>query len=168
EVLLKEHGQSRAIVLFPVDVKAGQDPASLVRDLVRRGFIRLRVRDEIVNVTAQTASEIASLLKDCRELEVVLDRLVLCQDDRARRVDTLETAFREGGGRGVAGAIGAGRRRFSQAYSCQSCGRAFEPPRPAPFSFNPPLGACPACKRFGNILHYDEDLIAPDRTTSLA
>src|SRR5438132_2822803 len=40
EVLLKEHGQSRAIVLFPVDVKADQDPASLVRALVRRGFIR--------------------------------------------------------------------------------------------------------------------------------
>src|SRR2546429_1129603 len=168
EVLLKEHGQSRGIVLFPVDVKAGQDPASLLRDLVRRGFIRLRVRDEIVDVTAETASEVASLLKDCRELEVVLDRLVLRQDDRARLVDTLETAFREGGGRCVAEIIGAGRRRFSQAYSCQSCGRTFETPKPALFSFNHPLGACPACKGFGNILHYDEDLIAPDRTKSLA
>src|SRR3989454_6551801 len=167
-VLLKEHGQSRAIVLFPIDVKAGQDPASLVRDLVRRGFIRLRVRDEIVDVTAETASEIASLLKDCRELEVVVDRLVLREDDRARLVDTLETAFREGGGRCVAEIIGAGRRRFSQAYSCQSCGRTFETPKPALFSFNHPLGACPACKGFGNILHYDEDLIAPDRTKSLA
>src|SRR3989449_2295962 len=167
-VLLKEHGQSRAIVLFPIDVKAGQDPASLVRDLVRRGFIRLRVRDEIVDVTAETASEVASLLKDCRELEVVVDRLVLREDDRARLVDTLETAFREGGGRCVAEIIGAGRRRFSQAYSCQSCGRTFETPKPALFSFNHPLGACPACKGFGNILHYDEDLIAPDRTKSLA
>src|SRR5438105_13616717 len=167
-VLLKKHGQSRAIVLFPVDVKAGQDPASLVRDLVRRGFIRLRVRDEIVDVTVETASEIASLFKGCRELEVVLDRLVLRQDDRARLVDTLETAFREGGGRCVAEIIGAGHHRFTQAYSCQSCGRTFETPKPPLFSFNHPLGACPACKGFGNILHYDEDLIAPDQTKSLA
>src|SRR5438093_5640958 len=82
ELLLKEHGQSRAIVLFPVDVKAGQDPASLVRHLARRGFIRLRIRDETVDVPADTASAIASLLKGCRELEVVLGRLVLRQDDR--------------------------------------------------------------------------------------
>src|SRR5216684_286125 len=168
EILLKEHGQSRAIVLFPVDGKAGQDPASLIRDLVRRGFIRLRVRDEIVDVTAETASEIASLLKGCRELEVVLDRLVLREDDRARLVDTLETAFREGSGRCVVEIIGAGHHRYSQAYSCQSCGRTFETPKPALFSFNHPLGACPACKGFGNILHYDEDLIVPDQTKSLA
>src|SRR5712692_10561290 len=41
-------------------------------------------------------------------------------------------------------------------------------PKPALFSFNHPLGACPACKGFGNILRYDEDLIVPDRTKSLA
>jgi excinuclease ABC subunit A len=168
EVLFKEHGQSRAIVLFPVSVNADQDLAALVQDLVRRGFFRLRVRDEIVDVTAETASEIATLLKGCRELEVVLDRLVLRKDDRTRLVDTLETAFREGGGRCVAEIIGDGHHRYSQAYSCQSCGRTFETPKPALFSFNHPLGACPACKGFGNILHYDEDLIVPDRTKSLA
>jgi excinuclease ABC subunit A len=156
------------MVLFPVGVNADQDLAALVQDLVRRGFFRLRVRDEMVDVTAETASEIATLLNGCRELEVVLDRLVLREDDRARLVDTLETAFREGGGRCVAEIIGAGRRRFAQAYSCQSCGRTFETPKPALFSFNHPLGACPACKGFGNILHYDEDLIAPDQTKSLA
>jgi len=168
EILLQEHGQSRAIVLFPVDVKADQDLAALVQDLVRSGFFRLRVRDEIVDVTAETASEIARLLKGCGELEVVLDRLVLREDDRTRLVDTLETAFRESGGRCIVEIIGAGRRRFAQAYSCQPCGRTFETPKPALFSFNHPLGACPACKGFGNILHYDEDLIIPDQTKSLA
>src|SRR2546427_7207975 len=76
EILLQEHGQSRAIVLFPVDVKADQDLAALIQDLVRSGFSRLRVRDEIVDVTAEAASEIARLRKGCGELEGVLDRLV--------------------------------------------------------------------------------------------
>ncbi|TLY33938.1 MAG: excinuclease ABC subunit A, partial [Nitrospirae bacterium] len=147
---------------------ADQDLAALIQDLVRRGFFRLRVRDEIVVVTAETASEIARLLKVCGELEVVLDRLVLREDDRARLVDTLETAFRESGGRCIVEIIGAGNHQYSQAYSCQSCGRTFETPKPALFSFNHPLGACPACKGFGNILHYDEDLIIPDQTKSLA
>src|SRR5436309_12469965 len=92
EVLLKEHGQSRALVLFPVDVKADQDLAALVRDLMRRGFFRLRVRDEMVDVTAETASEIATLLKGCRELEVVLDRLVLREDDRDRKSTRLNSS----------------------------------------------------------------------------
>src|SRR5439155_587710 len=168
EILLQEHGQSRAIVLFPVGVNADQDLAALIQDLVRRGFFRVRVRDEIVVVTAETASEIARLLKGCGELEVVLDRLVLREDDRARLVNTLETAFREGTGRCIVEIIGTGHHRFSHAYSCQSCGRTFETPKPALFAFNHPLGACPACKGFGNILHYDEDLIAPDQTKSLA
>jgi len=35
------------------------------------------------------------------------------------------------------------------------------------FSFNHPLGACPECKGFGNILRYDESLVVPDPTRSL-
>src|SRR2546425_13188718 len=79
----------------------------------------------------------------------------------------METAFRESGGRCIVEIIGAGRRRFTQAYSCQYCGRTFETPKPALFSFNHPLGACPACKDLGNILYYDEDLIIPDQTKIL-
>ena len=36
------------------------------------------------------------------------------------------------------------------------------------FSFNHPLGACPECKGFGNVLRYDEALVVPDPTRSLA
>src|SRR2546426_5786495 len=168
EILLQEHGQSRAIVLFPVGVNADQDLAALIQDLVRRGFFRLRVRDEIVVVTAGTASEIARLLKVCGELEVVLDRLVLREDDRARLVDTLETAFRESGGRCIVEIIGAGNHQYSQAYSCQSCGRPFETPEPALFSFNHPPRACPARQGLGNLPPYDEGLIIPAQTKSLA
>src|SRR5438309_2230263 len=35
-------------------------------------------------------------------------------------------------------------------------------------SFNHPLGACPECKGFGNILRYDEALVVPDQTRTLA
>ena len=43
-----------------------------------------------------------------------------------------------------------------------------EPVRPIMFSFNHPLGACPECKGFGNILRYDEELVVPNRNASLA
>src|SRR3989454_584924 len=46
--------------------------------------------------------------------------------------------------------------------------RGFERPQPLLFSFNHPLGACAECKGFGNVLKYDEALVVPDRTRTLA
>ncbi|TAL09645.1 MAG: excinuclease ABC subunit A [Nitrospirae bacterium] len=167
ETLLIEHPGARAMILFPIAIGAASEPRSLLQDLIRRGCVRLRITDEIVDLTPGTVPEIASRLEGTAAVEVVLDRLVLRPDERTRLVDTVETAFREGGGRCVVEIIGAGRRRFAHAYGCQSCGRTFETPKPALFSFNHPLGACPACKGFGNILRYDENLIIPDQTRSL-
>src|SRR6266545_1366763 len=167
ETLLTEHAGGRAMVLFPALISPDQEPLALLQDLIRRGFVRLRVGDDIVNLTPEAVPAIATRLKGVREFEIVLDRLVLRPDNRTRLVDTVETAFHEGHGRCIVEIIGAGRLRFAQAYGCQSCGRTFEMPKPALFSFNHPLGACPACKGFGNILQYDEDLIVPDQTKSL-
>jgi excinuclease ABC subunit A len=167
ETLLTEHAGGRAMVLFPA-LSPDQEPFALLQDLIRRGFVRLHVGDDIVDLTPEAVPAIATRLKGVREFEVVLDRLVLRPDNRTRLVDTVETAFREGHGRCAVEIIGADRLRFAQAYGCQSCGRTFETPKPALFSFNHPLGACPACKGFGNILRYDEDLIVPDQTKSLA
>jgi excinuclease ABC subunit A len=168
ETLLTEHAGGRAIVLFPALISPDQESIVLLQDLIRRGFVRLRAGDDIVDLIPDAVPAIAARLKGVREFEVVLDRLVLRPDNRTRLVDTVETAFREGHGCCVVEIIGADRLRFAQAYGCQSCGRIFETPKPALFSFNHPLGACPACKGFGNILRYDEDLIVPDQTKSLA
>ncbi len=168
ETLLAEHAGGRAMVLFPVLISIDQEPLTLLQDLIRRGFGRLRLHDEVIDLTPATAIEIALQVQSAREIAVVLDRLVLRPDNRTRLVDTVETAFREGHGRCTVEIIGMGRLQFAQAYGCQSCGRTFEMPKPALFSFNHPLGACPACKGFGNILRYDEDLIVPDQTKSLA
>ena len=37
----------------------------------------------------------------------------------------------------------------SQHFACQKCGRSFEPLSPHNFSFNSPLGWCPACEGLG-------------------
>ncbi len=168
ETLLAEQAGARAMILFPVQVGAGIDPLPLIQDLLRRGYVRLRITDDIVDLAPEAVHHITARIKNLPEIDVVLDRLVLRPDERPRLTDTVETAFREGGGRCAVEIIGAGRRRFAQSYGCQSCGRTFETPKPALFSFNHPLGACPACKGFGNILRYDEDLIVPDQTRSLA
>ena len=59
-------------------------------------------------------------------------------------------------------------RRYGDRFGCQACGTPLERPQPLLFSFNHPLGACPECKGFGNLLRYDERRVVPDPTASLA
>ena len=59
------------------------------------------------------------------------------------------------------------RLRFSAAFECSTCHRAYREPEPRLFSFNNPYGACPRCQGFGNTIDFDPDLIVPDKSKSL-
>ncbi len=164
EELLAQFPDARAMILFPVnDLGPGHD-RSLLDSLIKRGFTRLRCGDEILDLHDQVT------LPETREsgLQVVLDRLVLRPDNRHRLIEAIEVAFQEAEGICQVDVIGQGLRTYSTHFRCQGCGRTFEPLRPLLFSFNHPLGACPECKGFGNILRYDQDLVIPDRSKSLA
>ncbi|MEE8606324.1 MAG: excinuclease ABC subunit UvrA [Nitrospiraceae bacterium] len=162
--LLTRFPDARAMILFPIkDSGPGHDRA-LIESLLARGFVRLKCGEELVELGA------GAPLPWTRPspVHVVLDRLVLRPDNRSRVVEGVETAFREGDGVCRVDVIGHGPQLYSTRFHCQRCGRTFDPIRPVLFSFNHPLGACPDCKGFGNILRYDEDLVVPDRNLTLA
>jgi len=162
DALLGEHPGARALVTFPLPVPTGVPPAEVWAALTRRGFARVRLDGEVVDLTTPPPATLRA-----PELDVVLDRVVLAADGRARLVDSLETALREGGGRVAVDVVGAARRAFTEEFRCGACGAALERPQPLLFSFNHPLGACAECKGFGNVLKYDESLVVPDRALSL-
>ncbi len=105
-------------------------------------------------------------------LFVLLDRIVVSQENRARIVDAAEIAYREAGEvifemvpresdmEGI-------RLRFSGEYECTSCHKPGKEPEPRLFSFNNPFGACPRCQGFGNTVDYDLNLVIPDKGLSL-
>lgn len=162
--LLARFPDARAMILFPIKAPGPGHDRSLVESLVRRGFTRLKCGEEVVDLHVGTA-----LPRIGRsDFFVILDRLVIRPDNRNRLIEAIETAFQEGDGVCRVDVIGQSPQTYSAHFRCQRCGRTFEPPRPVLFSFNHPLGACPACKGFGNILRYNEDLVVPDRTRSLA
>ncbi len=160
EELLREQGGKRIQVLFPSPVREGSLRAVLL-ELLSRGFVRVKVGDEIVEsaLVPPSAPEAAEVL-------VLLDRIVVKEEDRSRLTEAVETAFREGG-EAIVEVLGEAVLRYSRALRCAKCGTAIEPPQPLLFSFNHPVGACAACNGFGNILSYDEDLIVPDKSLSL-
>ncbi len=162
--LLARFAEARAMILFPIqDPGPGHDRA-FIESLLTRGFVRLRCGDAVVELQAGTSLPRTSRV----DLFVILDRLVLSPPNRSRVVEAVETAFREGDGVCRVEVIGRGVQTYGMRFQCQRCGRTFEPIRPVMFSFNHPLGACPDCKGFGNNLRYDEELVIPDRSRSLA
>src|SRR6266481_2783572 len=144
DALLEAHPGARAMITFRLAVPAGLPPAELWANLTRRGFARVRVD------------------------AVILDRVVLEAAHRGRIVESVESALREGGGQVAVEIVGGAVREFGEDFRCSGCGAALERPQPLLFSFNHPLGACPECKGFGNVLKYDEALVVPHRTLSLA
>jgi excinuclease ABC subunit A len=103
---------------------------------------------------------------------VLLDRIVVASDNRARIVDAAEIAYREGGEvvfEEVPREEDAERKRhrFSGEYECKSCHRPGKEPEPRLFSFNNPFGACLRCQGFGNTVDFDLNLVIPDKGLSL-
>lgn len=162
--LLTRFPDARAMILFSVATPTATLESAFLQSLLTRGFTRLKAGNEILDLL-ETAHP---PLHTEPTLHVVLDRLVIRADNRTRLVEAIETAFREGEGRCTVEVIGHGNHSFSTHFLCQQCGRTFEPLRPILFSFNHPIGACPECKGFGNVLRYDPELVIPDHGKSLA
>src|SRR6059036_674124 len=162
--LLSEHPGTRALIMFGLAVPAGLPPVELWTSLNRRGFARVRVNGVIHDLAAPPPANLA----EHRTISVVLDRVVLESAHRTRIAESVEAARREGGGQVDVEVLDGPTRAFAEDFRCGGCGSALERPQPLLFSFNHPLGACPECKGFGNILRYDEARVVPDRSKSLA
>jgi excinuclease ABC subunit A len=140
--------------------------AETLAALRRKGFGRLLVNGDTVALEDVDPSS----LKDHSTLKVIVDRLKVDGDLRARLTDSIETAYTEGGGAAFAVQLTDGEpivHRFSERFECRGCNIQYEIPQPRLFSFNNPFGACPVCHGFGNIIELDMDLVVPDRSKSI-
>jgi excinuclease ABC subunit A len=149
-------------------------------DLRRRGFNRLYQNGNIYEFsTPESLLEIDFRLP----VFVLVDRIAVSADNRARIVDAAEIGYRESGEilfEVLAARADAAspqplatlppeprRLRFSGAFECSTCHRQYRDPEPSLFSFNNPYGACPRCQGFGNTIDFDLDLIIPDKSKTL-
>src|SRR5262249_46585947 len=101
---------------------------------------------------------------------MLVDRIAVSADARARIVDAVESAYRESGEVVFETAPREEeptRLRFSQRFECKTCNLRYQEPEPRLFSFNNPYGACPRCQGFGNTIDFDLDLVIPDKTKTL-
>jgi excinuclease ABC subunit A len=141
-------------------------------DLRKRGFNRLYQNGTIYEFsTPESLLEINFALP----VYVLVDRIAVASDNRARIVDAAEIGYRESGEilfeivprDPESDTAPRERIRFSAAFECKTCHRVYREPEPSLFSFNNPYGACPRCQGFGNTIDFDLDLIIPDKSKTL-
>ncbi|MCJ7595903.1 MAG: excinuclease ABC subunit UvrA, partial [Desulfobacterales bacterium] len=148
------------VITFPVSIQ-GILPDALRKDLGRAGFSRIYTAGKIGPLEGWAPS------KGEKEIHVVADRVFFKASERKRILDSLEQAFRFGGGRIDLRVMPDRHLAFSSRLECAECKISYRPPLANLFSFNSPIGACETCRGFGKNLDMDLDLIVPDPSLSL-
>jgi excinuclease ABC subunit A len=163
--LLEQHAGERVTLLAPLPRRRGETPKALRERLVREGYTRLFSADgEILDVTELT---LKALRAATGSAELVIDRVAVGPEARARIAEAVAAAFEREGEVRIATPEGE-RRRYRAGFACEECGRRHPTPEPALFSFNSPLGACELCHGFGRTQALDLERVVPDPKRSLA
>ena len=165
---------------FPFPAHKGAKKDEEIAALQARGFTRLVVlptdgqaaKGALPEVLDLAETDAASVKTAPARLLVLVDRLATRAGDEAvtsRIADSVEMAFREGDERAVAVTVPAEGKseRIDVSAHFERDGLLFEEPTPQMFSFNSPLGACPACQGFGRVPGVDPDLVVPNPDLSV-
>ncbi|MCG6930573.1 MAG: excinuclease ABC subunit UvrA [Desulfofustis sp.] len=164
-ILLAEPEDTKVILLAPmVSERKGRHEQLLAR-IRKEGFVRVRVDGDIVHT-----DDVQALDKNKKHtVEIVVDRLVLKPSVRRRLADSISTAVKVTGGFLLAYYPDRGSEQlFSELAACHECGISMPPLSTQLFSFNNPQGACPECGGLGVKQFFDESLIVPDHSLSIA
>ena len=159
---------TRLYILAPIVRGRKGEYRKDLADLQKAGFQRVKVDSTLYEI-----DEVPALNKKLKhDIEVVVDRVVVRKGLESRLADSLETAL--GLTDGIAFAEdadqedNAGRTVFSAKFACPVSGFTIDEIEPRLFSFNNPFGACPSCDGLGVRMHFDPDLVVPDKTLTLA
>lgn len=159
----------------------------LLEELLRDGYLRARIDGEMVRLNDPPELDRYSR----HSIEVVVDRLILREEGRARLDEAVDSALRLGGGSLIvtgaetdsddvghdAAAVdeddadhdsGGNDWLLSANFDCPACGISYVEPTPQMFSFNNPAGMCSDCGGLGTTVTMSERLIVPDAEKSIA
>ncbi len=146
----------------------------------KSGYVRIRVDGSIYELT----EEIKLDKNKKHNIEIVVDRLAIKKGIEKRLIDSIENvlslsegllmvevmpsaASGDGGAPGLQGNDGE-IMNFSESFACPDCEISVDEIEPRSFSFNNPFGACPVCFGLGYKMEFDEELMIPDKSLSIA
>lgn len=156
---------TRLMILTEVIATEELSVKEVLLSFMQQGFSRVEADGDMLRIDEVIDSE-----HKYEAVFLIIDRAVVDrrQETESRLTDSVETAFFEGKGVCVLKVFDGAEPtilRFSKSFEAD--GIQFEVPTVHTFSFNSPIGACPACEGFGKIIGIDEDLVVPNKSLSV-
>ncbi len=165
--LLKNIIAKKVMILAPIIRSRKGEYRKLFQDLKKEGYARVRVDGLVQTIDEAIASGLEKYEK--HNIDLVIDRLKISQEDRARIAEAVELALQKGDSlMRVFIPDENTEELFSEQFACAEHGTALEELEPRAFSFNSPYGACPNCTGLGYKKEFSLDLIIPDKTASIS
>lgn len=162
DIMKLEQG-TKIQILGPVIREKKGEYKKIFEEYQKEGYVRARVDGE----TVELSDDIELDRKKKHTIEIIIDRLVIKEDIRARLTESVETALRIANNLVIVDVVGSEEKLYSANYACPKCGFSIEELTPRMFSFNNPMGACPECTGIGYLQKMDEDLLVPDKEATL-
>ena len=161
---------TRLMVLAPVVRDRKGEFVELFEDMQARGYVRFRVGSDGRPGAVLEAEALPKLKKaEKHDIDVVIDRLRVKPDVKQRLAESFEAALRIADGRAMALEVDSGREHlFSSTFGCPVCSYSLSELEPRLFSFNSPVGACPACDGLGQVTVFDAERVVAFPSLSLA
>lgn len=136
----------------------------LFEDIRKRGFLKVRVDGEVKDIAAKMQVDRYKI----HDIEVVVDRMPVADDIKARLSQSVQQALKLGKDlMFILPQEETDATQYSKMLMCEDTGISYEEPSPNAFSFNSPYGACPVCKGLGDVYTIGMDLVLPDKTKSI-
>lgn len=155
---------TRFMVMAPLVRGRKGEHAKIMDQMRKAGYVRIFVDGEV-----RTLDEEIKLEKNKKHsLSVVIDRLAVRDGITQRLTDSVETALKLAEGLVEINVIGGETQMYSENFACSDCGISLPEIEPRLFSFNNPMGACPACTGLGMNMELDKSLIIPDGSKTFA
>ena len=169
--LLEMAEGTRIMLLAPVIRDQKGEHKLVFEQLKKSGFSRVRVDGTVMDLNEASSLNLDKQKK--HSIEVIVDRIAISKDDRARLSESLEKTLDYGDQLALVLVMDGDKIKselpFSQKFACPNGHSiALTELDPREFSFNSPHGACPECKGLGTKLTVEPDLVIPNPKLTLA
>ncbi|MFO7842002.1 MAG: excinuclease ABC subunit UvrA [Fidelibacterota bacterium] len=155
---------TRFQVLSPAVRERKGEFREFFNQLKKEGFLRVRLDGKITPISDVETPE----RNNKHNIDIVIDRLIVSDNIQQRLTESVELALRHGNGNVVIYESPGKEQRFSENFICPDHPQvSLEELSPRMFSFNSPIGACPACNGLGYQMEFSPDLVVPDKSKSL-
>lgn len=162
DIIMRSPENSRIQILSPIVRNEKGTFKDTIAKIKANGFTRVRIDGEMLLI-----EEVKELEKNKRHnIDIVIDRIVLKPESKSRIFEAVELASDWANGF-VLVMINSEEHLYSEHNACPQCGFTVPKLEPRLFSFNSPLGCCPACGGLGISQEVDINLLAPDKTKSI-